>query len=46
MGAIENTRSFGDGDYKPLGVTAEPEVKHRILNGESAIAGPRKENPS
>ncbi len=35
MGAIENTRSFGDGDYKHLGVTAEPDVKHRILNGES-----------
>lgn len=33
MGAIENTRSFGDGDYKHLGVTAEPDVKHRILNG-------------
>ncbi len=34
MGAIENTRSLGDGDFKPAGVTAEPEVKHRILDGE------------
>ncbi|GHJ86654.1 hypothetical protein NliqN6_3056 [Naganishia liquefaciens] len=33
MGAIENTRSFGDGDFKPLGVTAEPEIKHKIING-------------
>ncbi|KAJ9097278.1 hypothetical protein QFC21_004947 [Naganishia friedmannii] len=33
MGAIENTRSFGDGDFKPFGVTAEPEIKHRVMNG-------------
>ncbi|KAJ9127632.1 hypothetical protein QFC24_001042 [Naganishia onofrii] len=33
MGAIENTRSFGDGDFKPFGVTAEPEIKHRVVNG-------------
>lgn len=26
--------SFGDGDFKPLGVTAEPEIKHRIINGK------------
>lgn len=25
--------SFGDGEFKPLGVTAEPEVKHRIIDG-------------
>lgn len=28
--------SFGDGEFKPLGVTAEPEVKHRIIDGKSA----------
>ncbi|KAI5452240.1 Protein phosphatase 2C 6 [Naganishia albida] len=33
MGAIENTRSFGDGEFKPLGVTAEPEIKHRLVEG-------------
>jgi hypothetical protein len=26
--------SFGDGDFKPLGVTAEPEIKHRIVDGK------------
>ena len=25
--------SFGDGEFKPLGVTAEPEIRHRIING-------------
>jgi hypothetical protein len=25
--------SFGDGDFKPFGVTAEPEIKHRVMNG-------------
>jgi protein phosphatase PTC6 len=27
--------SFGDGEFKPLGVTGEPEVKHRMINGQS-----------
>lgn len=26
--------SFGDGEFKPLGVTAEPEIRHRIINGQ------------
>ncbi|ORX37257.1 phosphatase 2C-like domain-containing protein [Kockovaella imperatae] len=33
MGAIENTRGFGDGDWKSSGVTAEPEVISRVLKG-------------
>lgn len=31
--------SFGDGEFKPLGVTAEPEIKHRIVEGGSAKDG-------
>ncbi|CAD6582211.1 MAG: hypothetical protein TREMPRED_003236 [Tremellales sp. Tagirdzhanova-0007] len=34
MGAIENTRGFGDGEWKSSGITAEPEITTRILNGE------------
>ncbi|GMK57324.1 hypothetical protein CspeluHIS016_0401580 [Cutaneotrichosporon spelunceum] len=33
MGAIENTRVFGDFEWKSSGVTVEPEVTHRAING-------------
>jgi len=33
MGAVANTRGIGDMKYKPYGVTAEPEVKSKLLNG-------------
>ncbi|KLO07588.1 protein serine/threonine phosphatase 2C [Schizopora paradoxa] len=31
MGALENTRGIGDMKYKPYGVTAEPEVRTKLL---------------
>ncbi|KAI0304770.1 phosphatase 2C-like domain-containing protein [Russula brevipes] len=31
MGALENTRSLGDLKWKPWGVTAEPEVKTKLV---------------
>ncbi|KAL9936120.1 hypothetical protein V8E36_004962 [Tilletia maclaganii] len=34
MGALANTRAFGDSRYKRAGVTAEPEVLTRIINGD------------
>ncbi|ORY25947.1 phosphatase 2C-like domain-containing protein [Naematelia encephala] len=34
MGVVENTRGFGDGEWKPSGVTPEPEVVSKILNGQ------------
>ncbi|KAI0080275.1 protein serine/threonine phosphatase 2C [Panus rudis PR-1116 ss-1] len=33
MGALENTRSLGDLKWKPYGVTPEPQVETRILDG-------------
>ncbi|KAH7912603.1 phosphatase 2C-like domain-containing protein [Hygrophoropsis aurantiaca] len=33
MGALANTRSLGDLQYKPYGVTPEPEVKTKLLKG-------------
>lgn len=39
MGVLENTRAFGDGEFKPLGVTAEPDVRHRIVDGECTEPG-------
>ncbi|KAH9004329.1 protein serine/threonine phosphatase 2C, partial [Lactarius hatsudake] len=33
MGALENTRSLGDLKWKPWGVTAEPEVKTKLIEG-------------
>ncbi|KAL5534436.1 hypothetical protein ACEPAG_898 [Sanghuangporus baumii] len=33
MGALANTRGIGDMEYKPYGVTAEPEVTTKLLNG-------------
>ncbi|KAI0004218.1 phosphatase 2C-like domain-containing protein [Russula compacta] len=33
MGALENTRSLGDLKWKPWGVTAEPEVKTKLVEG-------------
>ncbi|KAL1413157.1 Protein phosphatase 2C 6 [Vanrija albida] len=33
MGAIENTRGFGDFEYKASGVTVEPEVRTSIIDG-------------
>ncbi|WVQ85039.1 hypothetical protein IAT38_007203 [Cryptococcus sp. DSM 104549] len=35
MGAVENTRGFGDGQWKPSGVTVEPEVSTRIIDGDA-----------
>nr|XP_019012939.1 PP2Cc protein phosphatase [Kwoniella pini CBS 10737]OCF51720.1 PP2Cc protein phosphatase [Kwoniella pini CBS 10737] len=34
MGVVENTRGFGDGEWKPSGVTVEPEVTTRIIDGQ------------
>ncbi|KAA1468275.1 protein serine/threonine phosphatase 2C [Dentipellis sp. KUC8613] len=34
MGALQNTRSLGDLKWKPFGVTPEPEVRTRILEGD------------
>lgn len=33
MGVLQNTRSLGDLKWKPFGVTPEPEVRTRILEG-------------
>ncbi|KAI9462442.1 protein serine/threonine phosphatase 2C [Lactarius psammicola] len=33
MGALENTRSLGDLKWKPWGVTAEPQVKTKLVEG-------------
>ncbi|WVQ96512.1 hypothetical protein IAU59_003617 [Kwoniella sp. CBS 9459] len=33
MGVVENTRGFGDGEWKPSGVTVEPDVNTRIIDG-------------
>ncbi|XAO27625.1 hypothetical protein I312_106483 [Cryptococcus bacillisporus CA1280] len=35
MGAVENTRGFGDGRWKPSGVTVEPQVDTRVINGDA-----------
>ncbi|WWD18647.1 hypothetical protein CI109_103100 [Kwoniella shandongensis] len=34
MGVVENTRGFGDGDWKPSGVTVEPDVTTRVIDGD------------
>jgi len=34
MGAVANTRGLGDEEFKPVGVTPEPEVKRRVLTGK------------
>lgn len=34
MGAIENTRGFGDFEWKPMGVTAEPEITYKLISGK------------
>ncbi|KAK8858752.1 hypothetical protein IAR55_002981 [Kwoniella newhampshirensis] len=34
MGVVENTRGFGDGEWKPSGVTVEPDVTTRVIDGE------------
>ncbi|KAK4683537.1 protein phosphatase PTC6, partial [Tremellales sp. Uapishka_1] len=34
MGVIENTRGFGDGEWKTSGVTAEPDVTSKVVNGD------------
>ncbi|TEB39028.1 protein serine/threonine phosphatase 2C [Coprinellus micaceus] len=34
MGAVANTRCLGDLRYKKFGVTPEPEVRTKLLNGE------------
>ncbi|WWC88658.1 uncharacterized protein L201_003571 [Kwoniella dendrophila CBS 6074] len=34
MGVVENTRGFGDGEWKPSGVTVEPEVTTRVIDGQ------------
>lgn len=33
MGALANTRGIGDMNYKPFGVTAEPEITTKLLRG-------------
>jgi len=33
MGALENTRGLGDLKFKPFGVTPEPDVRSKLLNG-------------
>jgi protein phosphatase PTC6 len=33
MGALENTRGLGDLKFKPFGVTPEPEVRSKFLEG-------------
>lgn len=53
MGAIENTRgwvlveladtSFGDFEWKSSGVTAEPEITHKVIQGE--LLHPTVTNP-
>lgn len=35
MGAVENTRGFGDGRWKPSGVTVEPQVDTRVIDGDA-----------
>lgn len=35
MGAVENTRGFGDGRWKPSGVTVEPQVETRVIDGHA-----------
>ena len=35
MGALANTRGFGDTKYKYFGMTPEPEIRTRRLKGES-----------
>lgn len=41
MGAVENTRAFGDGRWKKDGVTGEPQISSRVLDGQSpAVAIP------
>lgn len=35
MGAVENTRGFGDGRWKPSGVTVEPQVETRVVDGDA-----------
>lgn len=37
MGAIENTRGFGDFEWKSSGVTSEPEITHRVIDGEFGL---------
>ncbi|OWZ27814.1 PP2Cc protein phosphatase [Cryptococcus neoformans c8] len=34
MGAVENTRGFGDGRWKPSGVAVEPQVETRVIDGD------------
>ncbi|KAI0348403.1 protein serine/threonine phosphatase 2C [Trametopsis cervina] len=33
MGVLENTRALGDLKYKPFGVTPEPEVRSKLIDG-------------
>lgn len=35
MGALANTRGFGDTKYKYFGMTPEPEIRTRRLKGDS-----------
>ncbi|CED84395.1 protein serine threonine phosphatase 2c [Phaffia rhodozyma] len=34
MGVLENTRAFGDGRWKSTGVTSEPQITSRTINGQ------------
>lgn len=37
MGALANTRGFGDQKYKYFGMTPEPEIRTRRLKGKAAL---------
>lgn len=37
MGAVENTRALGDGRWKKDGVTAEPQISSRVIDGASDL---------
>jgi protein phosphatase PTC6 len=34
LGSVENTRAFGDGRWKGMGVTAEPQIGSRVISGQ------------
>lgn len=38
MGAVENTRAVGDGRWKRDGVSAEPQISSRVIDGAPPLA--------
>ena len=40
-GGLANTRGFGDRNYKAMGVTGEPEIIKRLINGAADLAAAR-----